>query len=220
MTHLPITHSEVPIRLFESKYLEFFTHIHPAVVIIIWLPVAIYFMTRAVITRVAGVSAVYLPAGFLLGVLLWSITEYTLHRFVFHYKPRSARQERITFLFHGIHHAQPQCKTRLVMPPAVSIPLSLIYYGLLSLILGTFLGLSHWIGPIYSGLVMGYLAYDLTHYATHHFPMRQGVLKFLKRYHMQHHYKTPDQRFGVSSPVWDLVFGTFPKDDSRAGETQ
>ena len=213
MAHIPITNSEVPIRLFKSDFLEFFTHIHPAVVVIIWLPVAVYFMTRAVITRAAGVSAIYLPIGFLLGLFLWTITEYTLHRFVFHYKPRSPRQERITFLFHGIHHAQPQCKTRLVMPPVVSIPLSLIYYGLLTLILGTLLGIHQWIWPIYSGLVIGYLAYDLTHYATHHFRMRQGILKFLKRYHMQHHYKTPNQRFGVSSPLWDMVFGTYPREE-------
>ena len=213
MAHLPITHSEVPIRLFKSDYLEFFTHIHPGVVVIIWLPVAIYFMTRAIITRSAGASASYIVIGFLLGVVLWSFTEYTLHRFVFHYKPRSKRQERIVFLFHGIHHAQPQCKTRLVMPPAVSIPLSLAYYGLLSLILGRLLGIPQWTWPIYSGLVVGYLAYDLTHYATHHFAMRRGIFKFLKRYHMQHHYKTPNQRFGVSSPLWDLVFGTFPKEE-------
>jgi sterol desaturase/sphingolipid hydroxylase (fatty acid hydroxylase superfamily) len=218
MAHLPITHSEVPIRLFKSDYLEFFTHIHPAVVVIIWLPVAIYFMARAITSRLAGASAIYIAVGFLLGVLLWSFTEYTLHRFVFHYKPRSPRQERIVFLFHGIHHAQPQCKTRLVMPPAVSVPLSLIYYGLLSLILGSLLGIPQWIWPIYSGLVIGYLAYDLTHYATHHFPMRRGILKFLKRYHMQHHYKTPDQRFGVSSPLWDVVFGTFPKEEPRVAE--
>ena len=218
MAHLPTTHSEVPIRLFKSDYLEFFTHIHPAVVVILWLPVAIYFMTRAVLSRAEGVSGIYLPTGFLFGVILWTFTEYTLHRFVFHYEPHSPRQERIIFLFHGIHHAQPQCKTRLVMPPAVSIPMSLIYYGLLSLILGALLGIPQWIWPIYSGLVVGYLAYDLTHYATHHFPMRHGILKFLKRYHMQHHYKTPNQRFGVSSPFWDLVFGTFPKEDLRSTE--
>ena len=45
-----------------------------------------------------------------------------------------------------------------------------------------------------------------------HFPMRKGVPKFLKRYHLQHHYKTPEQRFGVSSPLWDLVLGTKPMD--------
>ena len=59
-----------------------------------------------------------------------------------------------------------------------------------------------------SGGLLGYLAYDLTHYATHHFPMRSGYAKYIKRYHMQHHYKDPDTRFGVSSPVWDWVFHT------------
>ena len=124
------------------------------------------------------------------------------------------------FLFHGIHHAQPQCKTRLVMPPVVSIPLALFYYGLLSLILGALAGIPQWIAPIVSGLVIGYLAYDLTHYATHHFPMRWGFLKFLKRHHMKHHYKTPDQRFGVSSPLWDYVFGTFPQESAQAAAAE
>jgi sterol desaturase/sphingolipid hydroxylase (fatty acid hydroxylase superfamily) len=220
MAHLPITHSEVPIRLFKSDYLEFFTHIHPAVIVIIWLPLAIYLMARAVITRIDGASTLYLPAGFLLGVFLWTFTEYSLHRWVFHYEPRTPRQERIIFLFHGIHHAQPTCKTRLVMPPAVSIPGALIYFGLLNLVLGALLGIPQWILPISSGLVSGYLAYDLTHYATHHFPMRHGFLKFLKRYHMKHHYKTPKSRYGVSSPLWDLVFGTFPEDERRVAGAQ
>lgn len=218
MAHLPTTHSEVPIRLFKSDFLEFFTHIHPVVIVILWLPVAVYFMTRAVITQVAGVSALYLPAGFLLGMFLWTLTEYTLHRFVFHYEPRSPRQERIVFLFHGIHHAQPQCKTRLVMPPVVSIPLALIYYGLLSLIFGTLLGIPQWIMPIYSGLASGYLVYDLMHYATHHLPLRHGYLKFLKRYHMKHHYKTPNQRFGFTSPIWDMAFGTYPGEEPQTAE--
>jgi sterol desaturase/sphingolipid hydroxylase (fatty acid hydroxylase superfamily) len=54
----------------------------------------------------------------------------------------------------------------------------------------------------------GYLVYDMTHYATHHLPMRSRYAKFLKRYHMAHHYKSPDALYGVSSPVWDRVFGT------------
>jgi sterol desaturase/sphingolipid hydroxylase (fatty acid hydroxylase superfamily) len=215
MAHLPITHSDEPIRLFKSNFLEFFTHISPVAIVIIWLPIAIYFMARAIITKEAGFSSVYLPVGFVLGLFLWTITEYTLHRFVFHYEPRSPRQERIIFLFHGIHHAQPQCKTRLVMPPVVSIPLGVLYYGLLTLIFGVILGIAHWIMPVASGLVIGYLIYDLTHYATHHFPMRQGYLKFLKRYHMKHHYKTPDQRYGVSSPLWDFVFRTYPMESPQ-----
>jgi len=109
-----------------------------------------------------------------------------------------------------VHHAQPQLKTRLVMPPVVSVPMAFIFYGLFSLVVGAWIGAPQWIAPLFSGFIIGYLVYDLIHYATHHFPMRRGFLKFLKRYHMMHHYKTPDARFGVSSPLWDRVFGTMP----------
>jgi len=121
------------------------------------------------------------------------------------------RAERVLFLFHGVHHAQPQEKSRLVMPPVVSIPLGLLFYGLFQLLFVTLLKSPQWVGPVFSGFAVGYLIYDLTHYATHHFPMRSGYAKYIKRYHMQHHYKTPEKRFGVSSPVWDMVFNTKPE---------
>jgi sterol desaturase/sphingolipid hydroxylase (fatty acid hydroxylase superfamily) len=124
---------------------------------------------------------------------------------------KGEKAERIVFLFHGVHHAQPQIKTRLVMPPVVSIPLAAIFYGLFYVIFALLIQSPQWVSPVFSGFVIGYLIYDLTHYATHHFPMRSGYLKFIKRYHMQHHYKTPDKRFGVSSPIWDKVFNTYPK---------
>ena len=212
MAHLPIDHSDVPIRLFKSDFLEYFTHITPLAVLLIWSPVAVLFMVREVLVG-SGMHAsyVYLPAGFIAGVLLWTFTEYTLHRFLFHYQAKSPTAERIFFLFHGVHHAQPQCKTRLVMPPVVSVPLFFVVYGLIHLLMAVALGLPHWVGPVMTGLLVGYLFYDLTHYATHHFAMRSGIWKFLKRYHMQHHYKTPNARFGVSSPLWDVVFGTKPE---------
>jgi sterol desaturase/sphingolipid hydroxylase (fatty acid hydroxylase superfamily) len=208
----PIVRDKEPIRLFKSDFLEFFTHVHPAVVPIVWLPVAATFLIVPALRHpeTAGLKFI-LPLGFLLGLFLWTLTEYTLHRFVFHFRPRTPLQERIAFLFHGVHHAQPQVKTRLVMPPAVSIPLALIFYGLYVLILGVVLGATAWIGPTFAGFLAGYVIYDLTHYATHHYPMRRGYLKFLKRHHMQHHYKTPNARYGVSSPIWDWVFGTSPR---------
>ena len=209
--HIVIDHSETPIRLFKSDFLEFFTHIHPAVIIIIWVPVIFLFFYQAfTLDYVPGSLALYIPAGVLAGLFLWTFAEYMLHRFVFHFRPRNATQEKIIFLFHGIHHAQPQDKTRLVMPPVVSIPMALIFYGLFYGLVGRLLGAPLWVAPLSAGFLIGYLVYDLTHYATHHFPMRKGIFKFLKRYHMQHHYKTPDQRFGVSSPLWDMVFGTRP----------
>jgi sterol desaturase/sphingolipid hydroxylase (fatty acid hydroxylase superfamily) len=134
-----------------------------------------------------------------------------LHRFVFHFPAKSEKAKRIVFLYHGIHHTQPQVKTRLVMPPVVSIPLAALFYGFFYLILAVIFKAPLWLDPIFSAFIVGYLVYDLTHYATHHFPMRSGYAKFVKRYHMQHHYKTPDKRFGVSSPVWDIVFHTKPE---------
>ncbi len=211
MAHVTIDNSEVPIRLFKSDFMEFFTHIHPAVVVVIWLPVILYFLVSAIVDRAPGVSPWYIPAGFVSGIVVWSFAEYTLHRYVFHFKPRNEWQARVVFLFHGIHHLQPQDKTRLVMPPIVSIPLALIFYGLFNLVLGTLLGRAFLIFPTFAGFGTGYLAYDMIHYATHHYPMRWGPLKYLKRYHMMHHYKTPDERFGVTSPFWDVIFETKPE---------
>ena len=212
MSHYTISHASEPIRLFKSDFLEFFTHISPITVLIIWLPVIVFFTSRAVRFREDIRLGTLLSVGIAAGMFLWTLTEYLLHRFVFHYQPRGEAQERIVFLFHGIHHAQPQCKTRLVMPPIVSIPVALIVYGLLVLLVQEILGFYGWVDILMAGMLTGYLIYDMTHYATHHLPMRRGVLKFLKRYHIQHHYKTPNQRFGVSSPLWDWVFGTMPKD--------
>ncbi len=206
-----IDHSDVPIRLFKSDFLEFFTHISPVTIIIIWLPVAGYFLYRA-ISFPTAVSAWVILSTFLLGLAVWTITEYTMHRFVFHFRPHNAWQKRISYLFHGVHHHQPQCKTRLVMPLPVSIPLAALFFGLFYLVCVPILGANSAFFPLFSGFITGYLAYDLTHYATHHFPMRSGYAKLLKRHHLRHHFKTPDQRYGVTSPLWDLVFGTLPEE--------
>jgi len=208
MDTIKINHSDEPIRLFKSDFLEFFTHISPVVVVILWLPVAVFFFVRGVLIKPQLLSAFFLPFGFLLGLFLWSLAEYLLHRFLFHYKPKTPQQEKIFYLFHGVHHEQPQCKTRLVMPPVVSIPLALVFYGLYHVLFGVFLQAPFMTAMVFSGFIIGYLIYDITHYATHHWPMRSGILKALKRHHMRHHYKTPNQRFGVSSPLWDYIFGT------------
>ncbi len=208
--HLPIdTRPDAePIRLFKSDFLEFFTHISPVAIVLLWLPIAILLLVYAAINATGSGFPAFIPLGFLIGIILWTFAEYTLHRFVFHYQPTSPFQERIIFLFHGIHHAQPQVKTRLVMPFAVSIPAAVIFFGLFYLIFAVILKSPQWVAPLMSGFLIGYLAYDLMHYATHHFPMRSGYAKYIKRYHMMHHYKDPNTRFGVSSPIWDWAFGT------------
>ncbi len=209
---LEINHSDVPIRLFKSDFLEFFTHIHPAVVVIIWLPVAAFLHVardhERAGRRVMGLHPARLRAGH------FPLDPGRVHdatAFVFHYDPKGERMQAIFFTFHGVHHAQPQLKTRLVMPPVVSIPAGDC------LLLALFSGVRRPAGYAAVGRAdlsrassSAISCYDMIHYATHHFPMRSRAMKYLKRYHMMHHFKTPSARFGVSSPVWDVVFRTKP----------
>ena len=210
-----VRHDEEPIRLFKSDFLEFFTHIHPVTVLVLFVPVVLFFLDRGFENLGAwgGLGALTLVFG--TGIVVWTLTEYVMHRYVFHYEPRGKFLQRVWFLIHGVHHEQPQCKTRLVMPPILSIPLALGFYAFFYFAVGMALARPHWVAPLYAGFVTGYLLYDMLHYAEHHLPMNQGALKYLKRYHLLHHFKTPDDRFGVSSPLWDVIFGTLPKDTRR-----
>ncbi len=210
MSHVELNHDEQPIRLFKSNFLEFFTHISPIAILVIWTPIVGLFLWLGV--KRPDSNTLIMVLGFVIGLFIWSLSEYLLHRFIFHFSPNNAWQERLAFLFHGIHHAQPKVKTRLVMPPAVSFPLAAIFLGLFYLIFNLLLGIGQWMYPSFAGFLTGYLIYDLMHYATHHFPMRKGIWKELKRFHMRHHYKYPNLLFGVSSPVWDYVFSTLPKE--------
>jgi sterol desaturase/sphingolipid hydroxylase (fatty acid hydroxylase superfamily) len=203
-----------PVRLFTSDFLEFFTHIHPAAVLALWIPVIGVFLARSIVTPAAG-RGLFIPLCFVAGLFLWTLVEYCLHRFLFHYEPRSERGKKIFYLFHGVHHAQPMCKTRLVMPFALSVPLGALFFALFELLVGLALGRGEWVSPLYAGIVSGYLAYDMIHYASHHFRLKSPVLKAIRRSHMQHHGATHDMRFGVSSPLWDYVFGTMPAEPAR-----
>jgi sterol desaturase/sphingolipid hydroxylase (fatty acid hydroxylase superfamily) len=133
----------------------------------------------------------------------WTLTEYCLHRFVFHYPARSGLGKRFVYLFHGNHHDDPRDKTRLVMPPAGAIPIMAALFFLFGLVIP-----APWIEPFGAFFIVGYLIYDYIHYATHHFPMKNPVAKYLRRYHLKHHYSGEPGRYGVSSPLWDIVFGT------------
>ena len=212
---LPINHDEEPIRLFKSDFLEFFTHIHPAVVLLLFVPVVIFFLARAFADLGATVGVWGVLAAYATGLLIWTLAEYLLHRYLFHYEPTHPTLKWVWYLIHGVHHEQPQCKTRLVMPPVLSIPLAFAHYGLFYLVIGVVLGRPLWVAPVFAGLITGYLAYDMLHYSEHHLSMRWGFLKHLKRYHLLHHFKTPDDRFGISSPLWDHIFGTQPKETSK-----
>lgn len=197
-------------RLFKSDALEFFTHITPQAVLAVWMPVILISLVVGVGMWPAAAPWWLFPVLFAFGFsLLWTFMEYILHRFLFHMQTSGRTMTQIVFLFHGIHHYQPHVKTRLVMPPVVSVPMALLFFALFAAVGGA-LGAQHVVLPLFTGTLLGYVVYDMIHYATHHLPMIGPVMKFLKRHHMEHHYKTPEARYGVTTDMWDRVFHTEP----------
>jgi hypothetical protein len=116
---------------------------------------------------------------------------------------RAERQSRghVRVLIHGTPRVSEDHR-RWVMPPTVSVPIALALYFGFRLVLGPY------VNPIGSGVAIGYLVYDLTHYFIHRGPLKSRAGRFLRTHHMQHHYATPERRFGVSTPFWDYVFRT------------
>ena len=188
------------VRMFKSDFMEFFSHVHPITPLVLYLPVVAYSLHRAIWRE--QLSVLLIVALFLVGWLIWTLLEYVIHRFLFHYQPKSRPGKVLHFVVHGVHHDYPNDASRLVMPPVVSLPLAVFFYVLFALVFGRFFS------PIIAGLISGYLFYDSLHYATHHFAMRKGAWSWLKQYHLRHHFQDDHSGYGVSSPLWDYIFGT------------
>ena len=194
-------------KMFKSRFLETLTRTHFTVPLFLYLP-AISYLTYLFFVENTGSIWLYLSL-FIVGFFLWSIFEYLVHRFVFHYQPKTRFGEKVLFTFHGVHHDYPNDSLRLVMAPVVSIPLYIIMYLFFEMVFGYGLHLA-----IYSGFVMGYLFYDVGHYALHHFNFKNKYLLKLKKHHLLHHYKDEHHGFGVSMPFWDKIFNTgFDKEE-------
>ena len=189
------------VRLFKNDFMESLTHVHPIVPLLFWSPVVLFLLWRSLLVHewtVVQVSAMILP-----GLFVWTLTEYLLHRFAFHFPAKTAAGKWVVHMFHGVHHDVPTDKTRLVMPPAGAVIVMAILWVFFSLLIP-----APWVEPFVAFFIVGYLIYDYIHYATHHFQMRHSLLHALKIHHLKHHYTENKEKFGVSSPLWDWVFGT------------
>lgn len=200
-------HRATIARMFRSDLFEFFSKVHPVVPAALYVPVA-WFAARV---GIAGLSTAQWAGGLAAGFLFWTLAEYVLHRYVFHLPLTSRFNKFIYFQSHGIHHQYPDDFYRLLMVPPVSVPLAALFYALFTLALP-----AAWAATLFAGFVAGYLAYDYTHFAVHFMkPPRAAVLapftawfKRARRRHMVHHFEQHEHGFGVSTSLWDHVFGT------------
>ena len=139
------------------------------------------------------------------GILSWILIEYGLHRFIFHYSARSSFGKKFIYAAHLSHHEDPRALRGIFSGFTLSAPVALVY-GLL--LYGT-TGSAHVTSFLLIGVAVGYITYQLLHYQAHHRKPRLRILRYLQAYHLLHHYRTPELRFGVTTPILDLVFGTF-----------
>jgi len=185
-------------RLFDHAALEILTTAHPRLVAAVY---SISFVVLIALSVRAGVTLASVAARVITGVAIWSLSEYLIHRYLFHFVPRSRIGVALAYLSHGVHHAYPRDPHRLVLPLIVSAPIGAVLFA--AAILS---GPDAF--PLLAGFALGYLSYDLIHYRIHAYESDGGIFKWLRRYHFQHHFSVPDRQFGVSSPFWDYVFRT------------
>ncbi|HXV76631.1 MAG TPA: sterol desaturase family protein [Candidatus Polarisedimenticolaceae bacterium] len=194
-------------RAFASPWLERLSRIHPLVPLCVWAPLAV---AAIVAGARAGLSAAAVAGWTAAGLLAWTLTEYVLHRWLFHFEPADPGLRDKLYPVHRLHH-DVQEWDRLVAPLLMSVPLAAVFFGLFSLVVGWPSAL-----PLFGGFVIGYLAYDYIHFYTHFGRPRTRIGRGLRRRHLQHHFACPDRWFGVSSPLWDYVFRTHVPRGSQA----
>lgn len=186
------------IRLFRNEQLERLTVISPRGFAVIWcvlLPCIAW----------VGWGSASLPVAialFVAGISIWSVFEYAMHRYLFHWKSDIRLIQKFVFLMHGNHHADPNDRLRNLMPPLASIPIASMVWAPLVLVLGPS---GTW---VFLGFMTGYVAYDITHYACHQWPMKGRLAFMLKRHHMRHHHVGQHGNYAITALFWDRVFGS------------
>lgn len=187
-------------RLFESKYLEMLTKTHPLIIWGLYLPIISYMLYHSY--QVLDFSIGIIALVFFGAIFFWSFFEYVMHRFMFHFASDNPKVRRVVYVMHGNHHEYPRDKQRLFMPPVPSLILASVIFA------GQYLFLRQYTFIFFPGFILGYLIYGSMHYAIHAWNPPFKFMKPVWRNHHLHHYKSDEKGFGVSSSLWDGVFGT------------
>jgi sterol desaturase/sphingolipid hydroxylase (fatty acid hydroxylase superfamily) len=191
------------IKVFQNTFVErFLARSHWVLPGVWFFPIAAFCIYQGAAVR--QLSALSLVGGFLGGLLAWTLLEYTLHRWVFHLSlGTGAFRRNILFMAHGYHHEFPDDPGRLVAPPLMSWPIAAVLAALYLTVLGPFAEVA------FAGTLVGYIAYDWVHYYTHHARPTSRLGQYIRRYHILHHHRDHDAKYGISSPLWDVIIGTY-----------
>ena len=203
-------HNKGQAQLFGNRYAEMLTKTHPLVIWGLYIPVIIFLLYYSYMTCHFSIS--YIVLIFLSGMLFWTFFEYLMHRFIFHFVSDNPVAKKFIYVLHGNHHEYPRDKERLFMPPVPSLIIASGIFSLMYLLAGPHAC------SFFPGFMTGYLMYGSMHFAIHAWNPPYRWMKPLWRNHHLHHYKNGHRGFGVSTTLWDRVFGTmFDLKNEKAG---
>lgn len=187
-------------KLFQNPVLEKLSRTHISIPLAIFgiysISLLYWSITHTSLTAATTIGL------FFLGFISFTFVEYLLHRYVYHLSTHTEFRKKFQYTAHGVHHEFPKDKDRLAMPPLLSITVATILLLLFRLIMGDFTF------AFLPGFLVGYAFYLSVHYVVHIYQPPKNFLRHLWVNHSIHHYKDGDVVFGVSSPLWDYVFGT------------
>lgn len=210
--NFPRIYNKGQARIFADPFLESLSKTRPWIIYSMYIPLSIYMVYYSTVNF--QYSGYLIAALFLTGVLCWTLFEYIAHRYLFHFHAESKIGQRLVYIFHGNHHEYPRDRMRLFMPPVPSIIFATIVFSIIWMLSWLLTGTGDYSIIFFPGFLVGYLLYVSMHYAIHAYaPPKQ--LKGLWRNHHLHHYKYPEKGFGVSSSLWDTVFGTLPDENEK-----
>ncbi len=192
------------LDLYENSFMEALTRSPYWLPPVIFVPVILYFVYDG-LARIEVINILIVNLLGISGFVAWTLLEYVIHRFVFHHQPTSKSGKRLIFILHGVHHACPNDLGRLVFPVTASVPLSVACFYLIKTMPWTSDGYN---SIFFAFFILGYLTYDMIHYASHAVTFKNGILATIQKNHLRHHFSNPYSRYGISSEIWDLVFRT------------
>ncbi|RAV99391.1 sterol desaturase family protein [Pseudochryseolinea flava] len=194
-------------QLFKNPVLEKLTRTHisvPLIIFFLYASALLYWsITHTSLTPWTTIGM------FAIGFVSFTWVEYNMHRYVFHMKTYTALRAKLQYTIHGVHHEFPKDKDRLAMPPVLSVTIATVLLLLFRVILGDF------VFSFLPGFLVGYAYYLAVHYMVHAFQPPKNLFKSLWVNHSMHHYRDGESIFGVSSPLWDYIYGTM-SDKKRA----
>ncbi|MBL7929781.1 MAG: sterol desaturase family protein [Bacteroidia bacterium] len=193
--------------LFSNYLLERLTRTHFLFPVILFYTLCVLMLLLSIFFTSSGFWV--LLALFFSGAFAFTLTEYLIHRFLFHFNANTDRKKKIQYLIHGVHHEFPKDKDRLVMPPVASVLLAVFFFSIFWLLM------KESVFAFFSGFCFGYSTYLMIHYAVHRCKPPKNYLRILWRHHALHHYREDEGNYSVSFPFWDFFFRSNLKLKSR-----